>query len=143
RNRGPLSYQTPGLLSSSSPFDAYRSKLSRCVIKAPFDGRIALMRAHAHEIPDRTQPLMQVVGEAELEIEMLLPSQWLRWLKAGVVFDFSIEETGKSLPAEVTRIAAVVDPVSQTVKVTGRFTGTREGVLPGMSGPAKFAAPDG
>lgn len=123
--------------------DAHRSKLARCVVKAPFDGRIALMRAHAHEIPDRTQPLMQIVGLSELEIEMLLPSQWLRWLKPGVTFAFGIEETGKTLPAEVSRIAAVVDPVSQTVKVTGRLTGDTAGVLPGMSGPAKFAAPDG
>ncbi len=123
--------------------EAYQSKLSRCIIKAPFDGRVAVMRAHAYEIPDRTQPIMQIVGQSELEIEMLLPSQWLRWLKPGVSFDFSIEETGGSFPAEVSRVAAVVDPVSQTVKVIGRFTGNTNGVLPGMSGPARFKAPDG
>ncbi len=123
--------------------EAYHSKLARCTIKAPFAGRIAVMRAHAFEIPDRTQPIMQIVGQSELEIEMLLPSQWLKWLKPGVGFDFGIDETGGSLPCEVSRVAAIVDPVSQTVKVVGRFTGDPKGVLPGMSGPARFKAPDG
>jgi len=128
---------------AAAAVEAYQSKLARCTIKAPFDGRIAVMRAHTYEIPDRTQPIMQIVGQSELEIEMLLPSQWLKWLKPGVGFEFSIEETGGSLPGEVSRVAAVVDPVSQTVKVIGRFTGGSANVLPGMSGPARFKVPDG
>jgi membrane fusion protein, multidrug efflux system len=117
---------------------AYQSKMSRCVIRAPYDGRIAVMRAHAHEIPEPNQPLMQIVGEGELEIETLLPSNWLRWLKPGSRFTIAIDETGKSYPAEVARIGAVVDPVSQTVKVIGRLSGDATGVLPGMSGPTSF-----
>lgn len=128
---------------ASAALEAYRSKFSRCAIKAPFDGRVAVMRAHAYEIPDRTQPIMQIVGQSQLEIEILLPSQWLKWLKPGVGFDLRIEETGQILPAEIQRISAVVDPVSQTVKIIGRFTGEPAGVLPGMSGPASFKAPDG
>lgn len=128
---------------ASAALEAYQSKFSRCTIKAPFDGRVAVMRAHAYEIPDRTQPIMQIVGVSQLEIEILLPSQWLKWLKPGVGFDLKIEETGQVLPAEIQRLSAVVDPVSQTVKVIGRFTSEPTDVLPGMSGPASFKAPDG
>lgn len=128
---------------ASAALEAYRSKFARCTIKAPFDGRVAVMRAHPYEIPDRTQPIMQIVGLSQLEIEILLPSPWLKWLKPGVGFDLRIEETDQVLPAEVLRVSAVVDPVSQTVKVIGRFTGEPTGVLPGMSGPASFKAPDG
>lgn len=128
---------------ATAEMEAFQSKFSRCTIKAPFDGRIATMRAHAHEFPDRTAPLMQIVGDTGLEIDMLVPGVWLRWLKPGASFNVTIEETGTTIPAEVSRVAAVVDPVSQTVKITARFTGDTAGVLPGMSGPAKFAVPNG
>lgn len=123
---------------AAAELEAYRSKMSRCVIKAPYDGRIALMRAHEHEIPEPNQPLMQIVSEAKLEIEILLPSTWLRWLKPGSRFSIQIDETGTAKKAEVVRIAAIVDPVSQTVKVTGRFSEDTAGILPGMSGPTTF-----
>lgn len=122
---------------------AYLAKLGQCEIKAPFDGRVALLRAHAHEIPDRTQPLMQIVGTKELEIDLLLPAAWVRWLAPRTRFEIAVEETGRTVEAEVARVAAVVDPVSQTVKVIARFTGDAAGVLPGMSGPALFKLPNG
>lgn len=128
---------------ATAEVEAFQSKFSRCTIKAPFDGRIATMRAHAHEFPDRKAPLMQIVGDTGLEIDTLVPGVWLRWLKPGALFSVMIEETGTTIPAEVSRVAAVVDPVSQTVKITARFTGETAGVLPGMSGPAKFTVPNG
>ena len=118
--------------------DSYRAKIEQCEVRAPYDGRIAQLRAHAHEIPPRTEPMMQIVGVEEVEIDMLLPAAWLRWLKPGARFTLAVDETGTTIEAEVARIAAVVDPVSQTVKVIGRFTGPADGVLPGMSGPAAF-----
>jgi membrane fusion protein, multidrug efflux system len=123
---------------AAAELEAFRSKMSRCVIRAPYDGRIAFMRAHEHEIPEPNQPLMQIVQEGELEIETLLPSNWLRWLKPGSRFAITIDETGETRQASVSRIAAIVDPVSQTVKVTGRFSGDTAGILPGMSGPTEF-----
>ncbi len=123
---------------AAAELEAFQSKISRCVIRAPYDGRIAFMRAHEHEIPEPNQPLMQIVSEGDLEIETLLPSNWLRWLKPGTPFGITIDETGEKKQAQVSRIAAIVDPVSQTVKVTGSFTGETKGILPGMSGPTEF-----
>ena len=123
--------------------EAYRAKMEQCEIRAPYAGRIAQLRAHAHEIPPRTEPMMQIVGVDALEIDLLLPAAWLRWLKPGASFRMAVDETGAAIAAEVVRIAPVVDPVSQTVKVIGRFTGGTKGVLPGMSGPAAFVVPHG
>lgn len=123
---------------AAAELEGFRSKMSRCTIRAPYDGRIAVMRAHEHEIPEPNQPMMQIVSQSDLEIEILLPSDWLRWLKPRSRFTIRIDETGKSLGAEIVRIAAVVDPVSQTVKVTGRFWNGADGVLPGMSGATTF-----
>lgn len=128
---------------AAAELEAYQSKMSRCVIRAPYDGRIAFMRAHEHEIPEPNQPLMQIVSQGDLEIETLLPSNWLKWLKPGTPFGITIDETGEKMQAQVSRIAAIVDPVSQTVKVTGRFTGNTQGILPGMSGPTEFTSASG
>lgn len=128
---------------AAAEVEAVQAKLSRCTITAPYDGRVAFMRSHAHEIPEPAQPMMQIVGDKVLEIEALLPSSWLRWLNPGTPFSITIDETGKELTAEVSRISAVVDPVSQTVKIIGRFTANVDGILPGMSGPTKFSVPGG
>lgn len=123
---------------AAAELEAFKSKMARCVLRAPYDGRIAFMRAHEHEIPEPNQPLMQIVSDGELEIEILLPSAWLRWLKPGSRFNIRIDETGETEQAQVSRIAAIVDPVSQTVKVTGFFSRDANGILPGMSGTAEF-----
>ena len=117
--------------------------MRRCKIRAPFNGRIAGLNAHLFETPERGARILQVVDSTSLEVDMILPSQWLKWLKPGMSFEVAVEETGASAIAEVVRIAAVIDPVSQTVKVTGRLTGATAGVLPGMSGPVLFRLPNG
>lgn len=123
--------------------DTFRIKLKQCTITAPFDGRVAARLANVAELTDRTKPLMQIVSDDSLEIEMLLPADWLRWLKTGEKFGMTIEENNQSLTAEVAQISPIVDPVSQTIKVIGRFSERSEGVLPGMSGPVRFTVPNG
>ena len=119
--------------------DAFRIKLDQCVIKAPFNGRVAIKAANVAELAEPARPMMQIISDDALEIEMLLPAHWLRWLKTATPFTLNLEENGMALEAAVTEIAPMVDPVSQTIKVIGTFARTPEGVLPGMSGPVIFA----
>lgn len=128
---------------AAADVDMFRIKLEQCVIKAPFDGRVAAKIANVAELTDRTRPLMQIVSDEALEIEMLLPANWMRWLKPGEKFTMSLEEKAETLNAEVAQIAPIVDPVSQTIKVIGRFSDPISGVLPGMSGPVRFTVPNG
>lgn len=128
---------------AAAEVDTFRIKIRQCEIKAPFDGRVAAKTANVAELTDRTKPLMQIVSDDALEIEMLLPANWMRWLRPGEKFSMSLEEKAETLNAEVEAIAPVVDPVSQTIKVIGRFTDPVNGVLPGMSGPVRFTQPNG
>ncbi|RFC66848.1 efflux RND transporter periplasmic adaptor subunit [Mesorhizobium denitrificans] len=128
---------------AAAEVDTFRIKIKQCEIKAPFDGRVAAKTANVAELTDRTKPLMQIVSDDALEIEMLLPANWMRWLKPGDKFTMSLEEKAETLNAEVAAIAPVVDPVSQTIKVIGRFTDPASGILPGMSGPVRFTQPNG
>ena len=62
------------------------------------------------------------------------------WLQQNIAFKFAVDETGSTYEATVVKIGAVVDPVSQTVVVKGKFQGAAN-VLAGMSGTARFEQP--
>jgi hypothetical protein len=79
--------------------------------------------------------------EIGFEVELLVPSRWLSWLKPGVAFTVHIEETDKSYPARVTRLGGRVDPVSQSNKVIGEITGPVIGLMAGMSGQVTMNPP--
>ena len=123
--------------------DSIRARLAQCSIAAPYDGRVTGIDIHEHEYPVPSRPMLSIVAEGEPTIELIVPSAWLVWLRPGELFQFAVDETGKSYPGDVVRLGASVDTVSQTIKVFGRFTGPADGVLPGMSGAAHFKHGEG
>ena len=129
--------------SAGADAEATAALLKQCVIKAPFNGRVATILIHEHETPAASQELVRIVDDSALEIDLIVPSRWLRWLKTGAEFTFEVDETGETYGAEVMRIGASVDAVSQTIKITARFSDQPRGVLPGMSGAARFSDPNG
>ena len=122
-----------------------RARLDQCKVVAPFDGRIAELGIHVHEMPAPGKPFLTIIEDQKLEIELIVPSDWLKWLKPEVPFVFTVDETLAAFPARVSRIGAAVDPVSQTVKVMGHFDtdAASAGILSGMSGAAEFDEPRG
>jgi len=113
--------------------------VQQCVIRAPYNGRVVERAISEHETPGANQPLIRIVDTANPELELIVPSRWLVWLKVGTAFQFKVDETGAVLMAKVSRLGAVVDAVSQTIKITGVFERPQNSVLPGMSGSATFA----
>ena len=61
--------------------------------------------------------MMSIYDDSAFEIETILPSNWLAWLKPGYPMTITVDEIGGSYQARVSRIAGVVDPVSQSVKI--------------------------
>ncbi len=114
-------------------------RVNQCKINAPYNGRVIEVSVNEHETVPADKELLSILNDSLLEIELIVPSNWLNWLKAGEAFSFQIDETGKTLDAKVSKIGAVVDPVSQTIKLNGRFDDTLDGVLSGMSGTAMFS----
>ncbi len=117
------------------------NQVDECTIRAPFDGRIAEMRAKAYEMSRPNEPLMRLVNTDRLEIELIVPSLWLRWLKPGQNFRVVVDETETVHDATVQRIAATVDSVSQTVKIMAVFVESSQDILPGMSLSAELKQP--
>ncbi|MEJ2125003.1 MAG: efflux RND transporter periplasmic adaptor subunit [Alphaproteobacteria bacterium] len=116
-------------------------RMEQCRIRAPFAGRVAEISAHAFETPQPSAPLLKIIDDANFEIDLIVPSKSLAWLKSGTKFQFRIDETNETYEAVISRFGAAVDPVSQTIEVTAVFLKTPGNILPGMSGYATFTRP--
>jgi membrane fusion protein (multidrug efflux system) len=125
---------------ASAEAQAVQARTGTCSFKAPFDGRMEQRIAQEQETPGPNQPLIKIVDTSRLEIETILPSKWLRWLKPGAAFSFKIDETGEVVTGEIVRMGATVDAVSQTIKAFGKIKTKDDSVLPGMSGTATFGS---
>lgn len=116
-----------------------QATVHKCVIAAPFDGRVEKRSAAAQQFAEAGKPIMTILDTSHLELKMIVPSKWLAWLKRGHPLTVHVDEVGKTYPASVARVGARVDPVTQTVDVTAALDGRAPDLLPGMSGWASFA----
>jgi membrane fusion protein (multidrug efflux system) len=109
-----------------------------CQIAAPFGGRVVSVMVNEHENVFPNDKLISLLDDSSLEIELVLPSTSLSWLKRKSSFIFVVDETRRSYPARVKEIGASVDAASQTIKVIGAFEKLPSEILAGMSGSAQF-----
>jgi membrane fusion protein, multidrug efflux system len=121
--------------------NAVATQLSDCEVRAPFAGKVVEQIAHTKEIAASGQPLLKIQSGRDVDLELIVPSNWLTWLKPGAAFSFKIDETGNVIRGRVKRFGASVDPVSKTIRVTGVVTQRSGLVLAGMSGSATFDDP--
>ena len=115
--------------------------IGKCSLGAPFAGRIAEQRVREQQYVQPGQALLEIIDDSQLELEFIVPSKWLVWLKPGHSFPVAIDETGKSYPAKVQRIGARVDPVSQSVKLSATIDGKFPELIAGMSGRVLMTPP--
>lgn len=115
-----------------------RSTIDACRIRAPFAGRVVKREADAFEYVTPGKPLLEILDTSHLDVKLIVPSRWLKWVKPGTRFSVHVDDLDIDVPAEVRRIGASVDPVSRTVTLTGRVRGKHPQLLSGMSGWAHF-----
>ena len=122
---------------------ANKALLAKCQVAAPFAGRVAEQKVREQQYVQPGQAMLDILDDSVLELEFLVPSVWLRWLKVGSAFEVQIDETRKAYPARFTRIGARVDPVSQSVKVAAAIHGRFSELMAGMSGKVQITPPEG
>lgn len=115
--------------------------LGKCNIAAPFSGRVAEQKAREQQYAQPGQPILEIIDDSVLELEFIVPSRWLAWLKSGYRFQVQIDETGATYPARITQLGARVDPISQSIKVTSMIDGHFADLIAGMSGRVLLAPP--
>ena len=118
-----------------------QTSVDNCTIKAPIDGRVASAPVRNYQFVQAGTPLLELVGDRDLELELIVPSIWLRWLKPNAHARVQVSETQGTYDAHIVRISGRVDAASQTIKIYGRIDGNASALLPGMSGVAHFDGP--
>lgn len=112
--------------------------ISRCDIKAPFDGKIATKKVSKYQSIKPQDELLEIVGIDNLEAKIVVPSSWLVWLKKGIEIDLNVDETTTTVKAQIVQIDSIVDPTSQSVSIRAKLVKPFENIIPGMSATATF-----
>lgn len=115
-----------------------KATVSRCGVAAPFSGRVGKRLVANHQYVTPGTPLLSLIDTAELEIQLIVPSKWLAWIKPGMRFGVQVDELGANVTGKVSRIGARIDPVSQSVAIVGVVDTGVANLRPGMSGWATF-----
>lgn len=129
------------VLKARADVEIAEVRVRYCEITAPYAGRVLEISANPHESVAPADKLLSILDDQSLEIELIVPSKWLSWLRVASKFEFYLDETEQTYAAEVGELGAAVDPVSQTIRVVGVFVDQPGDVLAGMSGTARFAMP--
>lgn len=114
-----------------------KTRLKYCSIYAPFSGYIITRHISAFETLQQGQILYSLEKAGALELSVIVPSKWIKWIEKGHWLDFKIDETEDVIQAKVIRLGASIDPVSQTIEVIAKTNATTS-ALSGMSGYAHF-----
>lgn len=116
-------------------------ELKYCSIDAPFSGRVVKLPVKAYQGVNQGAPLLEIVSDGPLKLRLNVPAKWIAWLRPGVIFDVTLDETGKTYKARITAVNGRIDAVSQTVEIEASMVQKAAELLPGMSGNARFEPP--
>lgn len=129
------------VLKARAEVAASQVVLGKCSIVAPYGGRVAEQKVREQQYVQAGQALLDILDDSVLELEFIVPSRWLTWLKVGAPFQVRIDETGKTYPAKVRQLGARVDPVSQSIKINAAIDGRFSDLIAGMSGQVLIEPP--
>lgn len=129
------------MAAADADLRAAQITLQRCQIRAPFAGRVVEQRVQLGEYVAEGQAVLEIIDDTDLEFESIVPSHMLTWLREGTFFEAELHELASPVRGHITRIAPVIDPVSQTVKIYGRAETDDRRLMAGMSGIARFERP--
>jgi RND family efflux transporter MFP subunit len=124
---------------AAAAVEVFVVRLKQCRIFAPFDGRLVDLPVREHELPQAGQPLLRIVADDRLEVDMIVPANWLLWLKPGEPFSFAADGSQMAISGEVIRIGGAIDPVSQTIRAVGELRAPGRVIIPGQSGIIRFS----
>jgi membrane fusion protein (multidrug efflux system) len=129
---------TAEVSSANADVSLAQANVEACVVRAPFAGRVAGVSTHNFQFLVAGAPLLDILDDRDLQLELVVPSNWLAWMVPGDPFRIHVAETGLDYEAAITRTSGRVDAVSRTLKVYGAIGGKMDRLLPGMSGTAVF-----
>ena len=110
---------------------------NRCVIKAPYNGRIIQKIANRYQNIKPQEELLEIVSANSLEIKIVVPSNWLSWIKIGQEILVKVDELNIDIKSKILQINSVVDPKSQTINLRAKIK-SDDKIIAGMSATVLF-----
>ncbi len=120
---------------------AGRVRLSKCVIKAPFSGRVVEVKMGRFQFARVGVEILKIIDDLNLEIVFMVPSSWVNWLKVGYEFEYFVNETSRTYKAKIIQRGAQIDAISRSIVMIGATIHQQAELIPGMSGIVKFKFP--
>ena len=107
--------------------------LSRTVVRAPFEGRVASIVAQPGAWVRAGDPLMRVVDLDPIRVEVQVLDSEVRWLRPGGAADVQLPSLpGEGFTGEVASVNPLVDPELRTVRASVMVPNPDARILPGM-----------
>ena len=131
-----------GMGKITADMKAGRVKLSKCIIKAPFSGRVVEVKMGEHQFAKVGVEIVKIIDDLNLEIIFMVPSNWVNWLKPGYKFEYQVDETSLTYKAKIVQRGAQIDAISRSIVMIGATDHRHKELIPGMSGTVKFKFPD-
>lgn len=129
---------TAELSEAKAARDLANAQIKDCTIYAPFNGTLSAVHVKNYYSAEIGTPLLELVGNDTLVIEMIVSSKWIPFLTPETEFSIEIDETGKKYDAIISRLGGRVDPVTQSLKAYAALKNSHQELRPGMSGRAIF-----
>ena len=125
------------LAGAKSDFITAQNALDATFIKAPYSGKVVSLFVEQHELPPKSQQLMEIIDDRVLVAKLLVKADLLDKIDVNHPLKITLP-SGAVIAAKVSRIGAMIDPSSSTIKVEAEIDNSNGLLKPGMIGVAIF-----
>ncbi|MEP4197844.1 MAG: efflux RND transporter periplasmic adaptor subunit [Aliishimia sp.] len=93
------------------------AKMTTCDLIAPFSGIIVDWKVRTFATLQQGEPIVALVDNAELFVELIIPVQWIESIEVGQKTTFTSDYAARQYTATIDLISPAADPVSQTIRI--------------------------
>lgn len=109
-----------------------KSQMSQSHVTAPFSGVIDDVMAKQGTMASPGVPLMQLVNTKALKASAKVPDSYVAYVKSGDQVMVTFPDLNKTIPATVTYVGRIVDPLSRTFKIEVKVPGGSADLKPNL-----------
>lgn len=118
--------------SLQAELDLLNVRIDRCLIRAPFSGRIGLRMVSAGTYLSVGQPLVGLVQEKPLKIEFEVPELYAPFIRKGMPVTGTYSGSNDSIHALIYAFESKIDPGSRNLKIRALSATAKENLVPGV-----------
>lgn len=115
-----------------SELDLLNVRIERCLVRAPFSGRIGLRQVSVGSYLALGQSLARLVQEKPIKIEFEVPELYASYIRKGMPVVGTYSGSRDSIYATIYAFESQIDPGSRNLKIRALSTTTKENLVPGV-----------